>query len=79
MLDEKDLEMLTGVFTKIVEPIKTDISEMKSEMTEMKSDIAGVKSEIAELKSMNQIILDEIGREHDILVKRIEKVQENLD
>ena len=65
MLEQKDLEMIAEVVTKTIEPIKIEITEMKTEITEM--------------KSMDQLILAEIGREHEILVSKIEKVQQNLD
>ena len=52
---------------------------MKTEITEMKTEITEMKTEITEMKSMDQLILAEIGREHEILVSKIEKVQQNLD
>ena len=72
MLEQRDLEMIAEVVAKTVEPVIIEITGIKTEIT-------GMKAEIAELKLMDQFILDEIGREHELLTGKIDKVQQNLD
>ncbi len=69
---------ITGIKTEIT-GMKTEITGMKAEITGIKTEITGMKAEIAELKLMDQFILDEIGREHELLTGKIDKVQQNLD
>ena len=50
MLDAKDLEMLTEIVTKAVEPVRKDISVLQEGMSEMRKDITALQEETSEMR-----------------------------
>lgn len=50
MLDAKDLEMLTEIVTKAVEPVREDVAGLKEDVAGLKKDVAELKEDVTELK-----------------------------
>ena len=51
MLEPKDLEMISEVIERAVEPLKTDVRELKTDVRELKTDVGELQTDVEELKT----------------------------
>ena len=68
MLEKKDLELIEGIITRSLAPIKADVSELKTDVSQLKTDMVEVKTEVAELKAdVSQLKTDMVEVKADIV------------
>ncbi len=51
MLERKDLEMISEIIERVVEPLKTDVGELKTDVRELKTDVGELQTDVGELKT----------------------------
>lgn len=51
MLERKDLEMISEIIERVVEPLKTDVGELKTDVRELKTDVRELQTDVEELKT----------------------------
>ncbi len=51
MLERKDLEMISEIIERVVEPLKTDVGELKTDVRELKTDVRELKTDVGELQT----------------------------
>lgn len=50
MLEPKDLEMISEIVTKVMEPVRKDIAELREDVAEIKEDITELRRDATELQ-----------------------------
>lgn len=81
MLDAKDLEMLTEIVTKAVEPVREDVAELKKDVAGLKEDVTELKEDVAGLKEeMSAVQEDLTGLQQKVtnLQEASEKAQKDM-
>ncbi len=69
MLDPQDLESISMLLDKKLDPIRSDIAELKQDVSGLKQEVTGLKREVASLNE--RVTALELGQ------KRIESKLEN--
>ncbi len=76
MTDNELLQAMSNLLDQKLQPIKDEMQDMNQKVTDLEKDVNAVKRQImkstAELKAMDELILDEVERVHEILDKHIE-------
>lgn len=76
MTDNELLQAMSDLLDQKLQPIKDEMQGMNQKVTDLEKDVNAVKRQImkstAELKAMDELILDEVERVHEILDKHIE-------
>ncbi|RKI81349.1 hypothetical protein D7V83_12740 [bacterium 0.1xD8-71] len=76
MIDNELLQAMSNLLDQKLQPIKDEMQDMNQKVTDLEKDVNAVKRQImkstAELKAMDELILDEVERVHEILDKHIE-------
>lgn len=76
MIDNELLQAMSNLLDQKLQPIKDEMQGMNQKVTDLEKDVNAVKRQImkstAELKAMDELILDEVERVHEILDKHIE-------
>ena len=44
MLNERDLELIGGVVTKAMEPVREEVKELRKDVTKLQVDVAGLQT-----------------------------------
>ena len=61
MLERKDLEMISEIIERVVEPLKTDVGELKTDVRELKTDVRELKTDVEELKTDVRELKTDVG------------------
>ena len=92
MTDSEKLDILiTGMadMRSDIADMRSDIVEMRSDIVDMNSDISDIKADLkavkrkqmrdtAELKAVGEMILDEVCRVHEILLKKYDELDAKI-
>lgn len=76
MIDNELLQAMSNLLDQKLQPIKNEMQDINQKATDLEKDVNAVKRQImkstAELKAMDELILDEAERVHEILDKHKE-------
>ncbi len=50
MLNERDLEMIGGVVTKAIEPVREEVKELRKDVTELQVGMKELRKDVTELQ-----------------------------
>lgn len=69
MLNERDLELIGGVVTKAIEPVREEVKELRADVTKLQVDVAELQTGMEKLSTD----VERLGRK----TEKIEFIMEN--
>lgn len=76
-LDQKLDQKLKPIHRSIDE-LKEDVRTLKTDMVGVKADISSLKEKVIKLENSDVLILDEIERVHEIMLRRTDELKKQV-